>query len=266
VEGLHADHMALSPDGTRIVVSASTAQKAQVLDAATGEQVAAFPTGTYPHGNDYSPDGTLLYNSSIGVTTLPRALEWAKGTRSVTVVDPRTFTVLRTHRFAHGVRPAVFTPDNRTMYAQLSYLNGFVEYDLVAGRITRTVQLPFAAGGAETAADDYPGNSAHHGMAMSADGTKLCVAGTINDYAAIISRPQLTTDRIVPTPDQPYWTQTSVDGRHCVVSNSGADNVTVISYDTAEEVARVPVGHFPQRSRVGVATTEAIAALDPAAG
>jgi hypothetical protein len=44
-------------------------------------------------------------------------------------------------------RTAVFTSDERTMYAQLSYLNGFVEYDLTAGKVTRTVQLPFSPQG-----------------------------------------------------------------------------------------------------------------------
>lgn len=266
VAGIHADHMALSPDGTRIVVSASTAQKAQVVDAATGRQVAEFGTGTYPHANDYSADGRLIYNSSIGITTLPKALEFAKGSKQLTVVDATTYRVVRTHNFAHGVRPAVFTPDDRTMYAQLSYLNGFVEYDLVAGRITRTVTMPYSPQGQAMKPDDYPGNSAHHGMAMSGDGSKLCVAGTIDDYAAIISRPALTTDRIVPTPDQPYWTQTSVDGEYCFVSNSGADNVSVISYRTAQEVARVAVGHYPQRSRIAAVTPRAVTALAPAAG
>jgi hypothetical protein len=38
----------------------------------------------------------------------------------------------------------------------------------------------------------------------------------------------------------------------------------VIDYDTVTEVARVPVGVFPQRERIGQAAAEAIAALTPA--
>ena len=74
VEGLHADHMAPSPDGSRVVVSATTAVKAHVLNAATGRQVTTFGTGAYPHGNDFSADGTRIYNSSIGFTSMPKAL------------------------------------------------------------------------------------------------------------------------------------------------------------------------------------------------
>jgi YVTN family beta-propeller protein len=264
--GIHADHMAMSPDGSRIVVSASTERKAQVLDPATGTLIGEFATGDYPHANDYSADGTRIYNSSIGVVFLPKWLEWAKGARQVTVVDAQTLQHIRTYRFDHGVRPAVFTPDDTLMYAQLSYLNGFIEYDLAAGRTLRTVELPFSDEGEAMTPDDYPQNSAHHGMAASGDWSKLCVAGTINDYAAIISRPELTTDRIVPVGDQPYWTQTSVDGDHCFVSNSGSDTVSVVSYATAQEVARVPVGEFPQRERIAIVDAEVLGSLDAAAG
>jgi YVTN family beta-propeller protein len=256
VSGFHADHMAISPDGRRLVVSATTTNEAQVIDAATGTQVGRFATGSYPHENTYSADGRRIYNASIGATPLPKALEFLKGPRQITVVDAQTLRTIRTYQLEHGIRPWVLMPDERTMYAQLSYLNGFVEYDLVAGRITRTVELPFSDAGRALHPDQYPENSAHHGLAISGDGSKLCSAGTIDDYVAIVSRPSLTTDRLVPSGSLPYWAVTSHDGKHCLVTNSKDDTVSVIAYDTAEEVMRVPVGDFPQRER--------LARVDPA--
>jgi YVTN family beta-propeller protein len=261
VDGIHADHMALSPDGRRLVVSATTAQRAHVLDTGTGVEVGGFATGAYPHGNDYSADGRRIYNASIGVTTFPQALEFLKGPRQLTVVDAQTLRTVRTYSFAHGIRPAVILPDETLMYAQLSYLNGFVEYDLTRGRILRTVQLPYSPTGRDLHPDHYPQNSAHHGLAMSGDGSKLCAAGTIDDYVAIVSRPALTTDRLVPTGALPYWATTSLDGQHCLVSNSKDDTVSVISYRTAQEVTRVPVGDYPQRERLAVVTGDVLAAL-----
>ncbi|XRQ04232.1 YncE family protein [Actinomadura welshii] len=267
-EGFKADHAALSPDGTKFVVSATTASKSEVIDTATGELSATFATGTYPHANDYSPDGSILYNSSIGITSLPKVLNGLKGSRAVTAVDPETFEHLRTYEFQYGIRPAVFTRDNKTMYAQLSYLNGFVEYDLEAGEITRTVEMPFSERGAAMRPDDYPQNSAHHGMAMNADESKLCMAGTIDDYVSIVSRPGLTTDGTVHYEPGalPYWTQTSPNGHDCYVSLSEKNQISVIDYRTAREVARIDVGQYPQRERAAKLTPEAIGSLDPSNG
>ncbi|MFG2090100.1 YncE family protein [Spirillospora sp. NPDC048824] len=267
-EGFKADHAALSPDGTKFVVSATTAGKAEVIDTATGELVTVFATGGYPHANDYSPDGSILYNSSIGITSLPKILNGLKGARSVTAVDANTFEHLRTYEFEYGIRPAVFTRDNKTMYAQLSYLNGFVEYDLTAGAITRTVEMPFSDKGAALSPDDYPQNSAHHGMAMNAGETKLCVAGTIDDYVSVVSRPGLTTDGTVhyDTDALPYWTQTGPNGHDCYVSLAEKNQISVIDYRTAEEVARIDVGEFPQRERAAKLTPEAVGSLDPGNG
>jgi hypothetical protein len=149
------------------------------------------------------------------------------------------------------------------MYAQLSYLNGFVEYDLTSGTITKTVNMPFSAHGAALSPDSYPNNSAHHGMALSGDQTKLCDVGTIDDYAAIVARPSLTVNAYVnyPTGAQPYWATTSVDGNYCLVSLSNANAISVISYSTGAETARIPVGTFPQRERLAKASPTALASL-----
>jgi YVTN family beta-propeller protein len=266
VAGFKADHAALSPDGTRLIVSATTVAKAEVLDTATGALITSVTTGTYPHANDYSADGSRIYNSSIGITALPKALDFAKGDKLVTVIDGHTFAVLRTYRFAEGIRPAVFTPDGTTMYAQLSYLNGFVEYNLVTGRITRTVPMPFSPAGQALSPDSYPNNSAHHGMALSGDTTRLCDVGTIDDYTAVIARPGLSTVGTVtyPTGTLPYWATTSVDGRYCLVSLSNANAVSIVDYATATEVARVPVGSFPQRERLARVAADVLPTLLPA--
>ncbi|MEV6655327.1 PQQ-binding-like beta-propeller repeat protein [Streptomyces sp. NPDC051219] len=265
LDGLKADHAVLSPDGRRFVVSAITAAKAQAIDTATGRITGEFPTGTYPHENVYSADGRHIYNMSIGVTSLPQALNGLKGARQVTVADAQTLKVIRRYTFDKGVRPAVVTPDEKRMYAQLSYLNGFIEYDLESGRTVRTVQMPFSAGGAAMKPDDYPQNSAHHGMAMNTAGDKLCMAGTIDDYTAVVSRPGLTTDGFVhyPAGSLPYWTVTAPDGRHCFVTLSNRDEVSVVDYATAQEVARVKVGDFPQRERAGRVAEDVLDGLTP---
>ncbi|MEY9875158.1 YVTN family beta-propeller protein [Streptacidiphilus sp. MAP12-33] len=268
LDGFKADHAALSPDGTRYVVSATTAQKAEVLDTATGAVVGSFPTGTYPHQNDYSADGRYIYNSSIGVTSLPKSLEWAKGTFQLTKVDARTLQVVQTWLFPHGIRPNVIEPDGRTMFTDLSYLNGFAQFDLATGQQVRTYPMPYSAAGAALSPDSYPQNSAHHGLALSGDDSRVCDAGTIDDYASIVRTADGGTVGTVtyPTGSLPYWATSSADGTLCFVSLSKADAVSVIDYTTGTELARVPVGAFPQRERTGAIDPSVLPDLSPAAG
>src|SRR3979409_582533 len=72
------------------------------------------------------------------VTALPKRVDSLKGDKSLTVVDTATLRVVRTYQLEEGVRPSAFIPDGRTMYTQLSHLNGYVEFDLSSGKIVRS--------------------------------------------------------------------------------------------------------------------------------
>jgi DNA-binding beta-propeller fold protein YncE len=142
------------------------------------------------------------------------------------------------------------------------------KYDLNTSQTLATVNQPFSASAAGESKDSYPQNSAHHGIALSGDGTRLCDVGTIDDYTKIVSTSTLATTATVnyPAGSIPYWAATSADGNYCFVALSAANAVSVVSYATGQEVARVPVGSFPQRERVTQVTDSAIAALSPANG
>ncbi|MEU0599514.1 YncE family protein [Streptomyces sp. NPDC006393] len=264
VAGYRADHMAVSPDGTRVAVSASTANKVQVLDIVTGREVGEFATGDKPHENVFTDGGRYIWNMSIGEVTTSLdspGWDWTKGDRHITVVDATTFKQVRTidmrdrldaaglKDFSDAVRPAAFTPDWSTLYFQVSFFNGFLEYDVAADRITRVKTLP---GNPETDPDrtTWLLDSRHHGIAMNPEGTRLCVAGTMDDYATVVDRSSLQEGPLVPAV-KPYWATVSGDGKDCVVSESGADRVTAIDFATGRKVASVAVGDHPQRVRLG---------------
>ncbi|MFF5986894.1 YncE family protein [Prauserella flavalba] len=251
VDGYRSDHMALSPDGRTLLVSATTANVVNAVDTATGAITGRIASGDFPHENRFSEDGSTIYNATIGNVVAPDAplLDAAKGRRWLTIADARTLEVRKVIDFGVGIRPFVVLPDNRTMYAQLSFHNGFIEYDLEEERTTRTVHLPLSEEAKQLRRDEYPLDSAHHGLATNDDHTKICDAGTISDYAAILSVPALTVDAIVPTGRKPYWAATSPDGRYCFLSNSDSDDISVVSFDNPRELARIPVGDHPQRVR-----------------
>ncbi|ATZ23754.1 hypothetical protein SLAV_09425 [Streptomyces lavendulae subsp. lavendulae] len=264
VAGYRADHMAVSPDGTRVAVSASTANTVHVLDIATGREAGSFATGDKPHENTFSRDGRYLWNSSIGdVTSALDApwLDWTKGDRKITVVDARTFRTVRVidmrerldafgrHDLSDAVRPMSFSPDESKIYFQVSFFNGVVEYDVATDRITRIKELPVNPA-TSTDRTTWVNDSRHHGLSMSPDGTKLCVAGTMDDYATVVDRATLAQGPLVPA-DKPYWATVDGDGTACVISESGADRVTAIDFATGTKRVSVPVGDHPQRVRLG---------------
>jgi DNA-binding beta-propeller fold protein YncE len=265
IDGNRSDHMAISPDGRRLLVSASTAGVVDVIATRTGRIVGRIPAGDQPHENNFSRDGRRIFNASIGpvyTDTDDPAQDATKGSRLFQIIDARSLKVLR--RFDMGrelaaygigasaaVRPMAIAPDERFVYTQLSFLHGFVEYDLRARRPRRIALLPLGEYAGRLRRQDYLLDSAHHGLAMNPQGTKLCAAGTMSDYAAIVSRRTLTVDRVVHVGEYPYWSVSSEDGRFCFVSVSGDDRVAVISFRTGRQVARIRVGDHPQRMRTG---------------
>ena len=265
VMGYRADHMAISHNGRRLLVSASTANVVHVIDTRKGKIVASFPSGDSPHENNFSRDEKRIFHASIGrvyTNTDDPSMEASKGEAVFEIVDGRTYKVRRKidmnkklEEFGQpdmsgAVRPMAIAPKERFLYFQVSFFHGFVEYDLRKDRVTRLAHLPLSEEAAHLKREDYLLDSAHHGLAINPKGTKLCSAGTMSNYAAITSRRTFSA-KIIPVGIRPYWSTNSADGRYCFVSVAGNDRVAVISYAKEEKVATIKVGDHPQRMRTG---------------
>jgi hypothetical protein len=264
VAGQRSDHMGLSPDGRHVAVSASTGNVVHILDVRTGEEVGRFPSGDSPHENTYSEDGERIYHASIGLVYTPLDLpevDTTKGDRWFQVVDTGTNEILKRidmgqklaeagyPNMSSAVRPMAITRNERYVYFQVSFFHGFVEYDLRNDRVTRVANLPNEV--PELPREAYLLDSAHHGIALSGNEKKLCAAGTMSDYAAIVGRKRFNY-KLIHGGEKPYWSTNSKNGRFCFVSWSGTDRVSAISYKRRKEVAGIGVGDHPQRVRNGV--------------
>lgn len=316
MDGYRTDHMGISPDRRRLLVSDSTAS--QVLEfsmvretlpdgtkVALGQRLRSFESGETPHENNYSKDGSRIFHASIGRVYTPADYpglglvqediddefvhDSVKADRWLQIVDNATFDV--THRWDMGleleeagypkmssaVRPVALTPNEKIMYAQVSFFHGLVEFKLekpdptggddyalgglsepAVGKVTRRIRLPIAEEVKDMRREEYVLDSAHHGLAINRYGKKLCVAGTMSDYAAIVDRKSFTPKvfkgkgRFLKkrTYSKPYWA-TEGPGNTCWMSMSGSDLVTVISFGKEKVVAEVKVGDHPQRVREG---------------
>ncbi|MEV6548395.1 YncE family protein [Streptomyces sp. NPDC051597] len=269
VSGYRSDHMAVSPDGTRVAVSASTSNTVHVLDIATGRQLGSFATGDKPHENVFTDGGKHLWNMAIGEVNTALddpAWDWTKGDRRITVVDAHTFEPVKVidmrdrldafgrKDLSDAVRPVVFTPDESTLYFQVSFFNGLLEYDIATDRITRVKTLPKNPATSEDRTT-WVNDSRHHGLSISPDGARLCVAGTMDDYVTVVDRATLREGPLVPA-SKPYWATVSGDGTSCVISESGADRITAIDFATGRRTLSVAVGDHPQRVRLGHVTAD----------
>jgi len=270
MDSYRADHMALSPDGNRILVSDSLANKVHEIDIHTGAKLRSFPSGDSPHENNYSPDGTRIYHASIGRIYTPTdpsvfcpLADPTKGAQYFQIVDNATFTILKRWDIgkklaeagypcmSSAVRPMAIAPDQRYAYLQLSFFHGYVVFDMQTEQIVQVVNLPNLVPTMLKA--QYILNSAHHGLAMNAAGTRLCAAGTMDNYIAIIDR--ATTAAAILGAGQlhvPYWATNDPTGTKCWVSIAADNKVAVVDYATAQVVGIVNVGRHPQRIRAGV--------------
>jgi len=226
-----ADHFALSPDGGTLFVSVYSEDRVHVIDTAEGQELARLPSCSGPHGMRFSADGRHVYNGCMVGDALDR-------------IDAASFEVERRYNFLDGVRPFEISSDEKKAWVQLTRLHGLVELDLEEGRITKTIHLPVAPG--VTAQVDFP-HTAHHGLALTPDGSRLCAAGTVSDYAALLSVPALDLIATTPIPGEPSWIIASLDGRYCYVSARKGNTVSVLSTDDGRELARIDVGNYPQR-------------------
>ncbi len=309
MDGYRTDHMAVSPNGRRLLVSDSTANTVHeyvmggVGKKRTGTRLRTFESGDTPHENNYSRNGKKIFHASIGRVYTPvdypelgpvpvgGVHDAVKASRWLEIVDNTSFAIERRwdmgkelaeagySGMSSAVRPMALTPDERTAFLQVSFLHGIVEFSFDAvdptggggytsgsqpepatGVVKRVIQLPVSPKAAATPREEYVLDSAHHGIAINKRGTRLCVAGTMSDYAAIVSRrtgrPTILAGqaRFLPgrTYEKPYWATTSRADGNCWVSMSGSDLVTVISYKKRKVIAEVPVGRHPQRVRDGL--------------
>ncbi|MEM6726204.1 MAG: hypothetical protein AAF598_19325 [Bacteroidota bacterium] len=228
------DHQVMTKDGKYLFVSMLLNSEGLKIDLEKQKVVGSYKTGKRPHSIVLNSDESLVYNGSL------------KG-NNIVVVDTKTLEQKGELPFPEGVRPFKISDDETTIYAQLSYCHCLAEYDLEQQAVVRRVDLPVPEFVESIPLDDYPFDAAHHGIGLSDDRQLISIAGTISNYVAILSFPEMDLLAYHETGIEPSWITNGFDGDTFFVSSRKDDTVYVFSYHTLEKLKAIPVGAYPQR-------------------
>ena len=261
---MRADHMTLSPDGRALFVSAFVDNRVYRLDTATGGITGHFVSGIFPHDIKVSKDGTRLFNSSLGqmpsfpVPASMKPLEKPEVPVQLTIADAATLAVRDRIAMDIAMRPWHFNFAETGIYAELSNAHAVVFYDLGARKVTRRLDLPIKPG---ITVKDWDFEAPFHGLALTDDGSTLCLAGRASDYAALIRTSDLSLIATVPVGDGPGWSETADGGRTCLIANSRSDDLSFVSIADRKEIVRIPIGNGPKHITVTRLPAEVVAAI-----
>jgi YVTN family beta-propeller protein len=227
-------HMAVSPDGSKLYVPLFDRNYLYVLDAKTGAITGRWYGVLGNHATALTRDGRTLY-----VGNMLNDVIWA--------YDTASGHVLNVMRAGEAVRPMQLDEDESHIIYQLSRFHGFKVRDIKSGDV-KSVELPALPQG--TAMPDAYPFTVNHGLAVTPDHKRLLAAGSIAGYVAVYSMPDYRLLGTIKIGTDPNWIAVRPDSKVAFVSNRGSGTLSVIDIDNLKELKQIPVGKMPQRVSV----------------
>lgn len=220
-------HISISPDGRFIYSPVFDRTYINVIDVERRTVARKFDGVLGMHGTKLTKDGKRLY---VGAMTM----------ESLIVLDTDTGEITKSIDFDGGVRPFDFTEDEKTLYTQLSRTHGFAVADLEKGVPTETVFLPRRF--PDRALPSSWPHTVNHGLEITPDETMLVAAGSVDDFVALYSLPDLHLNAVVPICAGPNWVSITEDSLKAYVSCQDSGEVSVIDLPSKREIKRIAAG------------------------
>ena len=240
----HANDLAVTPDGRRVLVCIATTPGAlDIIDTATLTKIKSIPFKTRLH------DIVVTGDSKWAVAGSPAG-------KFAAFINLQTEALDGMMEFDMGVMPLAMENSadgsGNRLYLQLNQLNGFAVVDFKNRKEITRIEHPkeptgFGSGGAPS-----------HGMEVSPDKKTIWVnsrpanavfAYSIPDYKLLghVNLPQLQLPGQPPRGSRPNWITFSPDSKTVYIANRGMRSVTAIDTATMKQVAIIPVGEAPDR-------------------
>lgn len=243
-EGLDSAHYnAISPDGTRLLVSSKGTDKVYVVDTATGKILATFSIGATPQGVAIGPHGRW-------------GLAVSAGTDSVAVIDLKNLKlakVIKVGKIPHNAR---FSRSGKLAYVTLQGESGVAVIAMQS--LSKIDEIP------------VPDIEGPHNLDISADGSVLWVRGVAGKVAAV----DIKTGKelaLIKVGSGHAGIDVIPGGRYVFTGAVADRRVSVIDPKTFKVIKRIDVGqgsHGARASRdgrwvyVGVMAANKVAVID----
>ena len=167
-------YLAVTPDGSTVLVSNWCSMDLSVVDTATAKEVKRIPLGPHPRGIAVAADGSVAYVAIMGGTDVAKislpglSVGWIRGVGG-------------------APRHLVLTPDGRTLLATLNRDGKVAKIDTATGRVVARVST----------------GSAPRSMAISTDGLSVYVVNYESSTVSKIRIDDMKELQTLPTQHHP---------------------------------------------------------------
>jgi len=215
--------VAVSPDGSRVIVTNQDSNTISVISTTTNAVIATIPVGNSPGSAAFSPSGTIAYIGNISSST-------------VSVVDLTSNTVTATITGVDGSRKGIAVhPDGSRIYVSGS---GGSDAISVVNTATNSVIATIPVG------------TRPEPIVISQDGSKVYTANQDDETVSVILTATNTVEATIPlgagTIDPERGIDINAAGTRVFVTNENSDNTTIIDATTNTVIGTFPTGNFPQ--------------------
>jgi len=185
-------YVAVTPDGSTVLVTNWCSYDLSIVDVATGTEVERLDLGRYPRGIAVTPDSTTAYIALMGAF-------------DVLVLDLEDRSLDRLAGIGRSPRHLVLSPDGDTLYATINGEGVVARIDLATEAVTKitTGQAP-------------------RSMDIAADGRSLYVVNYFSDTVSKVRTSDMTVLQTIEVAEKPIGiTYDRGTGRVWVASYSG---------------------------------------------
>ena len=252
--GNQSEHVAVSPDGTKIYLANSIANTVAVYNLSNNALIATIPVGSSPQGIVVSPNGSFVYVSN-------------QQNNTISVINASTNTVVNTIVISVAFYPyttplsVAISPDGNTLYTANQGGGSFGSIGVINLNTNVVTKVALGSGPAPSdivvspsgdkvyvantnSGNIYVMNTATNaistinvgfgtaGIGISPDGGHVYATSPYVNKLAVVNTATQLLETAITVGTEPYGVTVTPDGQFVYVANASSNTVSVVSTAT----------------------------------